>query len=887
MSGPRASLASHGGSPLLLLFRLMTPAPTMHRRLLLLCLLFFALTACDSRAQTVQLTASNIRVDGVLLASGKLCVHPVDGLDRLVAIELGGRQGTKPTEPPCAAIKNGMLDSGFAVPDTALADPANVCLRVTIGDNNQNGKLVYSAPCVKPASSGPAVIGPHAWCSASGSATTCNFDNFVSDSTTDTQAQAGSRPPAGSIAGHSAGNQSGTAGELPEVASRAPTTKILPSGSGLNAAAFAGADFSAKVNACLAAVEEAGGGICDSRSLSGPQTASQSIKVGDDSHATTLLLPVGTIRFASGKHLIYTIGSTVIGQGDWGTSTLTCNTATRDGCVTGAAVRMASLPPHLSGFSIYRDPGGTSGDGSVGLGLGLNGYDVLSAVFERINTRGFDIGTKVLSPQGCTCYNHFDTVDSWGSTAGVNLTGNSNLWITGTLWGPTGLIDAGGKNRYIGIDIEGASKHGMILQGYGGSVVSPYLEANGCDLIDGSDNYVEGPLSYGGGVWTPCSTSTSANSFWWGPDAAPSSIGLSYGYNNSDPTILFGADGPNDTYHATMQWSYPHGSKSNPLSALWVSGGQNQANYGVTGHAPISVGEIASLGGGAFSGRHSVTALANPSAPTIANVGTAGSSTYQYRVVCHDWNGGVTQASSAGQTTTGNIKLSSTNYNVVAPDCPDGTESLDILKYVSGAWRALFLNQFGNGVKRYFPYKDTGQSTITYALPTRNSTADFSVAGRLSIGSNVVIPETVHGYQGSSGTKLQLAKGDAIAGHCAEFATDGSLEDSGVACATGRGPSSHAVATPEEHSAGATPKTSIGVLAAHSTNTGGAITGLSAETSVTLTFANDGWKNAAFCVASASVALQSAPYVSSISAKKVTFRFPQLTGTLYYHCDGN
>ena len=855
-----------------------------HRPLLLLsCLLI----ACEAHSQTVKFTANHIHVDGAALARGRLCVHPVDDMNHLVAVTLRGPEGMIATGPPCAAVTNGVLASGFTVPDTALTDPVNVCLRVTISDFDQNGKIISTAPCVRPASSGLAVTGADPWCSVSDSITTCNFDNYVPAFTAEPQARTELVSPIGSAASHAAGNRSEPASGLLDQAKSGPPLTSPPSSSGFNAAAFAGADFSAKVNACLAAIEEAGGGICDARALIGPQTASQSIKVGDDTHATTLLLPIGTIVFAEGKHLIYTVGSTVAGQGDLGISTLQCDSATMGGCVTGAAVRMASLPPHLSGFSIYREPGGVPGDGSVGLGLGLNGYDVLSGVFERINTRGFDIGTKALSPQGCTCYNHFDTVDSWGSTAGVNLTGNSNLWVTGTLWGSTGLIDAGGKNRYIGIDIEGASKHGMILQGYGGSIISPYLESNGCDLIDGSDNYIEGPLSYGGGVWTPCSTSTSANSFWWGPDSAPSSIGLSYGYNNSSPTILFGAQGPLDTHHAVMELTEPYGNTANPMSAMWVSGGASEGNSGITGHAPFSAGELSSLGGGAFSGRQSLTALPNPSAPMISIGGIPGTTTYQYKVVCHDWNGGVSLASPTGSTTTGNANLSSRNYNVISWSCADGYKFTDILKNVSGTWRSLSVNLFGNGPRTFYPFRDTAQATLAYTLPARNLTGDFSIASQLSIGSNIVIPETVRGYQGSSGTKLQLAKGDAIAGHCAEFGADGSLEDSGAVCAAGRGPSSRAVATPEEHSANVTPKASIGTLAAHSTNTGGAITGLSAETAVTLTFSNDSWKNAVFCVASASVALGSAPYVSSISVKAATFRFLPLTGTLYYHCDGN
>jgi hypothetical protein len=90
-----------------------------------------------------------------------------------------------------------------------------------------------------------------------------------------------------------------------------------------------------------------------------------------------------------------------------------------------------------------------------------------------------------------------------------------------------------------------------------------------------------------------------------------------------------------------------------------------------------------------------------------------------------------------------------------------------------------------------------------------------------------------------------------------------------------------------QHITATAPITSAGTVAAYSTNAGGAITSLSAATTVTITFANSGWTNAAFCVATPSVSLATAPYVSAISLTAVTFTFVALTGNLYYHCDGN
>jgi hypothetical protein len=90
-----------------------------------------------------------------------------------------------------------------------------------------------------------------------------------------------------------------------------------------------------------------------------------------------------------------------------------------------------------------------------------------------------------------------------------------------------------------------------------------------------------------------------------------------------------------------------------------------------------------------------------------------------------------------------------------------------------------------------------------------------------------------------------------------------------------------------QHITATAPITSAGTIAAYSTNAGGEITGLLAATSVTITFANSGWTNAAFCTANSSTTLATNVYNSIQSNTAVTFTFPALTGNLFYHCDGN
>jgi hypothetical protein len=86
------------------------------------------------------------------------------------------------------------------------------------------------------------------------------------------------------------------------------------------------------------------------------------------------------------------------------------------------------------------------------------------------------------------------------------------------------------------------------------------------------------------------------------------------------------------------------------------------------------------------------------------------------------------------------------------------------------------------------------------------------------------------------------------------------------------------------HNAGTAPSASAGTIVG--TNAGGHVAGLSAATTVTITFANLGWGTWDSCVAISSVSATQ-PYLTSLSLTAVTFTFPTLTGTLYYHCDGN
>lgn len=423
----------------------------------------------------------------------------------------------------------------------------------------------------------------------------------------------------------------------------------------LNASTFPGTDFSNRVNSCLASIAAAGGGTCDARDFPTTNFASQSIIVGDGANSVTLILPTGTIIFADGKQLVYRSRSNILGQGIGfykyhglppGSGSIIYCAASTVVCVapfmeSSHVVEYA----HLAKFSIQAAPvNGIPVTGSIGLAIGggVGGADVASSRFELLRVGGFDVGTQMGGAYGCTCYNEIDQVYSTGKSYGVSTTNvskffgdvNSNSWTSGTAWGAIGLSDVGGsKNRWIGIDIEGARIHGMVIAGYGSSVISPYEEGNGCDLINGTDNMLIGPLSYGGGAWRPCAESTSKSGFWLGPDAAPRTIGTTSGLVFGSPKMY--DDGYNSQYTLLT---------GNALE-LKYSGNQLTV-YGRNGHAPLNVGHLGATSGITATGRSSLSSIPDPPPPTLLATGGTGTN-YTYYVVGYDRNDGVTLPSRA------------------------------------------------------------------------------------------------------------------------------------------------------------------------------------------------------------------------------------------------
>jgi len=136
-----------------------------------------------------------------------------------------------------------------------------------------------------------------------------------------------------------------------------------------------------------------------------------------------------------------------------------------------------------------------------------------------------------------------------------------------------------------------------------------------------------------------------------------------------------------------------------------------------------TVGAAGNIAAGQINGGDPIAGLillgnpqtADPVAPTLSVLGTAGTTTLSYRMVVH----GITGTTLPGLIAT--ITNAPTTFGVgsgvhVTWATPDDSTAVDILKLVGGVWMALALSTQAGFVD------DTGQTTSTYTLPTLNTT---------------------------------------------------------------------------------------------------------------------------------------------------------------------
>jgi hypothetical protein len=160
-----------------------------------------------------------------------------------------------------------------------------------------------------------------------------------------------------------------------------------------------------------------------------------------------------------------------------------------------------------------------------------------------------------------------------------------------------------------------------------------------------------------------------------------------------------------------------------------------------------------------------ITQLSTPSAPTITNAGTAGSTSYSYKIVAKTGSGrvlGFTPASSAGTTTTGNATLTTAHYNVITFAAVADAAAYDIYRSASSGTPST-TGKIGSVTATIdastqvqttsYAFNDTGIAGDSVTAPTTNTTGAFApavVPGEIVI-SQLATPVGAVTVNGTSG----------------------------------------------------------------------------------------------------------------------------------------
>jgi hypothetical protein len=248
-----------------------------------------------------------------------------------------------------------------------------------------------------------------------------------------------------------------------------------------------GADFGAKVNACLSAIYAAGGGTCDARGLTGAQTLSSTLTVGDGTHSVALLLGAMTLTEASGAQLLYQSHAAIRGQGT--TSTIIVGNPSLV-AVQQAFNSNGVSDAHLDGFSVQ-------GSGTIVSGI------------PALKMGGTNLGAPFASPPDISLPGYIGSLPAIGSYAG---------WFSGRLAQMAVYNKALTATQVASHYSVGASGSGYetTITGDGPIGYWPLKEASGTtatDLIGGRNGTYTGGVTLGSVSGIPGDTGTKAALF--------------------------------------------------------------------------------------------------------------------------------------------------------------------------------------------------------------------------------------------------------------------------------------------------------------------------------------------------------------------------------------
>lgn len=137
----------------------------------------------------------------------------------------------------------------------------------------------------------------------------------------------------------------------------------------------------------------------------------------------------------------------------------------------------------------------------------------------------------------------------------------------------------------------------------------------------------------------------------------------------------------------------------------------------------------------------SLESIDTPSAPTLTVRGTAGESSYGYKVVALKGDGH-TAASSEATTSSGASSLTGNNRIDVKPPYVAGASKFDVYRTSGGATQGKIgsVTPRNVGTNQMAILRDTGQTAAEGAAPTTNTTGSL-VLGAILMASNLPIED--------------------------------------------------------------------------------------------------------------------------------------------------
>ena len=206
----------------------------------------------------------------------------------------------------------------------------------------------------------------------------------------------------------------------------------------------------------------------------------------------------------------------------------------------------------------------------------------------------------------------------------------------------------------------------------------------------------------------------------------------------------------------------------------WLMGGQNVS------------------GGTQFEGRVMGNNLSDPAPPSV-NANTRGTTSYTYYVVLHDYGQGTTNVSPAATISNG----AASPNNSISVNCYPSYSSWDLLKGDNSHALATNLpceGTFDGVTRQAYVFTDSGQSTTAYSAPSRNTTGDVYLHGKLEAGgdgSTSTFYGPLWGWEmlaisaPFSGGYVKLSAGDGSHTGCMKWILPGGTQTFHLGCDTG------------------------------------------------------------------------------------------------------